>query len=57
MITFRRGSFIFPKLIWWRIGGEGLAAMIAAPIVFLFVHWLALSFGVVKPREEREAHG
>ena len=35
MITFRRGGFIFPKVIWWRIGGEGLAAMIVSPIVFL----------------------
>jgi hypothetical protein len=55
MITFRRGGFIFPRVIWWRIGGEGLAAMIAAPIVFLVLHWLALSFGLVPPREERIA--
>ena len=53
MITFRRGGFYFPKIIWWRIGGEGLAAMIVSPIVFLFVHWLALSFGLIPPREER----
>jgi hypothetical protein len=55
MITFRRGEFIFPKVIWWRIGGEGLAAMIAAPFVFLILHWLALSLGLVRPREERIA--
>jgi len=55
MITFRRGDFIFPKVIWWRIGSEGLAAMIAAPFVFLFLHWLALSFGFIRPREERMA--
>ncbi len=55
MITFRRGGFIFPQIIWWRIGGEGLAAMIASPVVFLVLHWLALSFGLVPPREEREA--
>ena len=55
MITFRRGGFIFPKIIWWRIGGEGLAAMIVSPIVFLVLHWLALSFGLIPPREEREA--
>jgi hypothetical protein len=55
MITFRRGGFIFPKIIWWRIGAESLSAMIAAPIVFLFLHWLALSFGLIPPREEREA--
>jgi hypothetical protein len=55
MITFRRGGFEFPKIIWWRIGGEGLAAMIAAPIVFLFLHWVALSFRFIPTREEREA--
>jgi len=55
MITFRRGGFIFPKIIWWRIGGEGLAAMIAAPFVFLFLHWLALGFGLVARRRDREA--
>jgi len=53
MITFRRGGFIFPKIIWWRIGGEGLAAMIVSPIVFLFLHWLALSMGFIPPRQER----
>jgi len=55
MITFRRGGFYFPKIIWWRIGGEGLAAMIVSPIVFLVLHWLALSFGLIPPREVREA--
>ena len=55
MITFRRGGFLFPKIIWWRIGGEGLAAMIVSPIVFLFLHWLALSFSLIPPREERVA--
>jgi hypothetical protein len=55
MITFRRGEFIFPKIIWWRIGGEGLAAMIVSPFIFLVLHWLAVSFGFIPPREEREA--
>ena len=55
MITFRRGGFYFPKLIWWRIGGEGLAAMIVSPFIFLLLHWVALSFGLIPPREEREA--
>ena len=55
MITFRRGGFIFPNLIWWRIGGEGLAAMVVSPFVFLVLHWLALSFGLIRPREERLA--
>jgi len=55
MITFRRGGFLFPKIIWLRIGWEGLAAMIASPFIFLVLHWLALSFGLIPPREEREA--
>ena len=55
MITFRRGGFLFPKIIWLRIGWEGLAAMIVSPFVFLVLHWLALSFGLIPPREEREA--
>ena len=55
MITFRRGGFLFPKIIWLRIGWEGLAAMIASPFIFLVLHWLALSFGLIPPREECEA--
>lgn len=55
MITFRRGEFLFPKLIWWRIGGDGLAAMIVSPVVFLVLHWLALSFGFLPSREQRQA--
>jgi hypothetical protein len=55
MITFRRGGFLFPKIIWWRIGGEGLAAMIVSPLVFLVLHWLALGFGLVPSRDERAA--
>src|SRR5450432_3014513 len=31
MLTFRRGDFLFPALIWWRIGGTAMAAMILAP--------------------------
>lgn len=53
MITFRRGDFLFPKTIWWRIGGEGLVAIVLAPIVFLLLHWVASSFGWVRAPEER----
>src|SRR5438067_10981619 len=45
MITFRRGDFLFPKLIWWRIGGAGLIAMILAPIIFFILNSFALSCG------------
>lgn len=41
MISFRRGSILFTKQIWWQIGGPGLVALILAPVIFLFLHWLA----------------
>ncbi len=34
MITFRRGSLVFTREIWWQIGGPGLVAMAIAPIFF-----------------------
>src|SRR5689334_24124302 len=34
MITFRRGSLIFTREIWWQIGAPGLIAMALAPILF-----------------------
>src|SRR6188472_20115 len=40
MITFRRGSFIFTREVWWQIGGPGLIAMAMAPIVFWFLQWM-----------------
>ncbi len=40
MITFRRGSLVFTREIWWQIGGPGLFAMAIAPIVFWFLQWL-----------------
>ena len=40
MITFRRGSLVFTREIWWQIGGPGLLAMAIAPILFWFLHWL-----------------
>ena len=41
MISFRRGSILFTKEVWWQIGGPGLVALILAPIIFLFLQWLA----------------
>ena len=41
MITFRRGSLVFTREIWWQIGGPGLLAMAIAPILFWFLQWLA----------------
>jgi hypothetical protein len=40
MITFRRGSLLFSKEVWWQIGGPGIIAMLMAPIVFLFLQWV-----------------
>src|SRR5213078_2010624 len=40
MITFRRGSFIFTREIWWQIGGPGLVSMAMAPILFWFLQWI-----------------
>jgi hypothetical protein len=40
MITFRRGSFIFTREIWWQIGGPGLVAMAMAPILFWLLQWM-----------------
>ena len=41
MITFRRGSLVFNREIWWQIGGPGLIAMAIAPILFWFLQWMS----------------
>jgi hypothetical protein len=49
MITFRRGSVVFNREIWWQIGTPGLIAMAIAPIVFWLLQWIgrmtAYSYG------------
>jgi hypothetical protein len=40
MITFRRGSIVFTREIWWQVGGPGLVAMAMAPILFWFLQWM-----------------
>ncbi len=40
MITFRRGSLVFNREIWWQIGTPGLIAMAIAPIVFWLLQWM-----------------
>ena len=40
MITFRRGSLVFSREIWWQIGAPGIVAMLMAPIVFWLLQWL-----------------
>jgi hypothetical protein len=41
MITFRRGSFLFTREVWWQIGGPGLMAMLMAPVIFWILNWVA----------------
>jgi len=41
MISFRRGSLIFDREVWWQIGGPGLFAMLMAPLIFWSLHWIA----------------
>ncbi len=53
MITFRRGEFLFPKIVWWRIGGAGLVAMMIAPLIYFILQTIALTFGWVAPRRRK----
>src|SRR6185369_1089450 len=41
MISFRRGSIILNREVWWQIGGPGLLAMLMAPLIFWSLHWLS----------------
>lgn len=53
MISFRRGSIIFDREVWWQIGGPGLLAMLMAPLVFWSLHWLSrLTNNPYQPQEE-----
>jgi hypothetical protein len=55
MITFRRGDFLFPPVIWWRIGGAGAMALMMAPVVYLTFHLLGRMVGEFKTVERRRA--
>ena len=41
MITFRRGTVMFTKEVWWQIGSPGLMAMLIAPVIFWMLNWIA----------------
>jgi hypothetical protein len=41
MITFRRGTFLFTKEVWWQIGAPGLVAILVSPVVFYTLNWIA----------------
>jgi hypothetical protein len=53
MLSFRRGSILFSREVWWQIGGPGLLAMIMAPAVFWMLHWLSRATGYRPMREAR----
>lgn len=54
MLTLRRPPihFEFPPQVWWKIGGAGLIATLAAPLLFFFLNYLALLAGY-DPQPER----
>ena len=52
MISFRRGSILFNREVWWQIGGPGLLAMLMAPLVFWSLHWLSRLTSNPYSREE-----
>jgi hypothetical protein len=56
MITFRRGSLVFNREIWWQIAGPGLIAIALAPILFWLLQWMgrmtAYSYGPERGRFE-----
>lgn len=55
MLTFRRGEFLFPSLIWWRIGGTAMVAMILAPVIYFTLNWIAPMLGYeVRPQPQRK---
>lgn len=45
MLTFRRGDFLFPKVVWWRIGGTGMFGMMLAPVVYFTLDTIAPALG------------
>ncbi len=53
-ITLRRESVAFSEVVWWRIGGAGVLALLIAPAVYFFFHvmWKLTGLG----GWERNAH-
>lgn len=54
LVTFRRGGLVFPSSLWPRLLLPGLAAMLAAPVVYLLFHFLASLVGYPVRAEEEE---
>jgi hypothetical protein len=55
MLTFRRGDFLFPPVIWWRIAGTGMVAMILAPFVYFTLDAIAPTLGFETRSKKKEA--
>ncbi len=54
MISFRRGSLIFNREVWWQIGGPGLLALVMAPLIFWALHWVSrVTNNPYQPRSDR----
>lgn len=53
MITVRRGDFLFPQTIWWRIGGAGILALMMAPVVYLAFHFIGRLVGHFETEERK----
>ena len=47
VITFRREPFalVWPRDVWSRIAGSGLAAALIAPLVFFGLNWIGRRLG------------
>ena len=45
MITFRRGTLLFTRDVWWQIAGPGVVALLIAPLLFWSLHWLGRATG------------
>jgi hypothetical protein len=53
MITFRRGTFLFSREVWWQIGAPGLIAVLISPVVFYLLHWIARATFPYLPGKDR----
>jgi len=54
MITFRRGEFLFPQVIWWRVGGAGAIALLMAPVLYCVFHYVGRLVGYFQFGSQRK---
>ncbi len=55
-LTWVRGNPEFPSLLWWRIGGAGVAALFVAPVVFFILISIMQAAGYELPKEEQRSY-